>query len=98
MQPVASFSIKFSEKFFRKTAKTSSAGFPKQSSRKRNKVRPKDGGSSAPVYAGLQLDCAGVPAMQRLFFHKVQKNQMMVLDATYISAKKTRSIHETIKA
>lgn len=74
MQPVASFSIKFSEKFFRKTAKTSSAGFPKQSSRKRNKVRPKDGGSSAPVYAGLQLDCAGVPAMQRLFFHKVQKN------------------------
>ena len=68
MQPVASFSIKFSEKFFRKTAKTSSAGFPKQSSRKRNKVRPKDGGSSTPVYAGLQLYCAGVPAMLRLFF------------------------------
>ena len=65
----------FPKSFFRKTAKKSSAGFPKQSSRKRNKVRPKDGGSSAPVYAGLQLDCAGVPAMLRLFFHKVQKNQ-----------------------
>lgn len=68
MWPVASFPQSFPKTFFGKPQSSLLTG--SRSCQVSNGIK----GSNATDYAGLRLDCAGVPAMQRLFFHKVQKN------------------------
>lgn len=69
MWPVASLPQSFPKTFFGKHQYSFQTG--SRSCQVSNGIK----GSIATDYAGLGLDCTGVPAMQRLFFHKVQKNQ-----------------------
>lgn len=59
---------------------------PKKRNDFRNKVRPQDGGSNAPVYAELGLDCFGNPAIRRRFFTKCRRTVFFYITANQAPA------------